>query len=121
MNNLLFDNWLEFLRSKRYKQIRNQLGKPNKKSYCCLGVACLVCIQQGIITEEEVIWNNSFPPTNIRSYFGLDSDAILWGTDKPKYSNKVMLVLSEMNDSGKFKFSDIADWLEKHREIYLSS
>ena len=101
--------WLEALRSGKYKQGRKNLR--NNRGYCCLGVACEVAgiprqkvnsyksqyIFQGSTYDAPVIGTVAHPPSNWK---GLSDAAI----DH----------LIEMNDTIKASFSEIADWVEQN-------
>lgn len=44
------EQWANLLRSGKYAQGKNYLGKDN--TYCCLGVLCELAVEQGIATKE---------------------------------------------------------------------
>lgn len=124
-----FTNWIIALRSEQYTQGILQLRTENKEagtcSYCCLGVLCEVSGFKFDDTckyyhDEFTLCRSSheFPSPNIKT-----KDPKVAPTTAEQYSfvdvmrsktgyNIEYKSLSDINDSGKFTFSDIADIIE---------
>jgi hypothetical protein len=110
--------WLAALRSGEYKQCRDTLKSING-GFCCLGVACDIS-PIGTFTEE-----NYFKITDSEHFTKgfLSIQMMLWLglTDScGRFSRRGDLEypsLADMNDSGKFTFEQIADFIEKNPEI----
>ena len=107
--------WLKALRSGRYTQGRAKLRKKvskGKYEYCCLGVYANVC---------GVDWKPIF------NYFGEQIEAYTvdleykgsWTVPDGQYIPFEMIplqiqrVLSSKNDTYKWSFKQIADWIEE--------
>jgi hypothetical protein len=102
--------WLEALRSGKYKQAQDALHIPDE-GYCCLGVLCEVLSNKGIMRrlgyaytfdtqdEDGVITMETELQQPIRDLVGLDK--------------RVTGRLIEMNDLAQNSFNEIADYLEK--------
>lgn len=96
--------WVAALRSGRFEQGQVDLQRGN--NYCCLGVGCIVAIEDGLILNR-VEWNgcvifDSHPftmPANAKDYYNL--------------SDKTQQVLIGMNDRLCNSFAQIADYLEE--------
>lgn len=112
--------WVELLRSGKFKQGTGVLHNAENNYRCCLGVAIEVCKRHGITFKEE-----------ITSFFsnGVSGEAIkydgLGGCLPEKAVNFIGLStnfgtflngdLSELNDDGK-TFEEIADLIESEPE-----
>jgi hypothetical protein len=90
--------WVEALRSGKYEQGRNRL-KTAHNEFCCLGVACELAIEAGVIREYEGC--NSFLSLPVVRWLGLNtgSGAYMGGA------------LHKDNDNGS-SFLEIADIIE---------
>ncbi len=101
-----FTNWVDALRSGKYRQARDTWYNPEENSFCCLGVL-------GILELEEV---NSFTRS------GDFNDAVC-----PLFNhsyvnrNEVFDQLVELNDNGLYSFEQIADWLEEHKSEMVAA
>jgi hypothetical protein len=109
--------WLAALRSGRYEQGKGFLQKGNQ--YCCLGVACDIFADRFDISKikdgDITLYNHSrqrLPPQLIAA-LGL-RDAIGMFSGPIQYGDCVLQALAGMNDSGKFTFAEIADFIEQH-------
>lgn len=96
MDAKLKTEWLQALRSGKYKQARYVL-KDGRGRYCCLGVLADL---HGVdwIEMKHNLWTLNVGQS-VATEYGLD-----WNTGG---------VLSEMNDTGK-SFAEIADYIEAH-------
>ena len=100
MDEQIKKQWVEALRSGRYKQGREYLRtelSDGSYNYCCLGVLCDI--------KEVRIWNSLYPGYHDN---GLPNFTIL---DKVKLDFYTAQKLAGMNDSGA-SFEEIADWIE---------
>jgi hypothetical protein len=89
--------WIDALRSGKYKQGRSLLHDPVKSTYCCLGVACRVA-QTKIKEYEGYIEGDKRVPK------------ILQGIE----TGSIPQILAVRNDSGRWNFNRIANWIEKN-------
>lgn len=94
------DNWLEALRSGKYKQGTGFLHW--KGEYCCLGVACKVLD----IPEEAM--SDFGEPNSIQHPF----DKLI--PEPLKQNKRFYMELIDQNDNENFSFSKIADWIEEN-------
>lgn len=99
--------WLKALRSGKYKRDEGQL--KTDKGYCCLGVACEVAIQQGVIKRYN--GTNGILPRKVKQWLGLSSVAGEFGNHN---------ALTILNDSGT-SFKKIAAIIEKQPEGLFQS
>jgi len=97
--------WLKALRSGVYKQTSGRLldiDTDDVKRHCCLGVACkVVGYSDRKIDDEGLLMGKDYRK----------APKILHGDDE---INPVVKKLTEMNDSGKYGFKRIANWIEKN-------
>lgn len=106
--------WLEALRSGKYSQTRRSLRTDH--GFCCLGVACDVYDPKGWEKDTEDISHEfmgerNYLPKEVREWLGL----------RPHYSmahGGVESILADLNDKTGSTFAEIADYLEKHPEIF---
>jgi hypothetical protein len=85
--------WVAALRSGGYKQTRNTIYNAKENSFCCLGVAAMVC---GVDLELVHCGGYDELPEVISRGF----------------RNPTAVKLMDMNDSQKKSFSEIADYIE---------
>lgn len=100
MDEQIKKQWVEDLRSGRYKQCREYLWielSDGSYNYCCLGVLCDI--------KEVRIWNSLYPGYH---HNGLPNSTIL---DKVKLNFYTAQELADMNDKGS-SFGEISDWIE---------
>lgn len=104
MDEQIKKQWVEALRSGKYKQGREYLRTELSKgtyNYCCLGVLCDI--------KDERIWDHKQPQDYINyAYSEFPSYTIL---DWAKLNGKIAEGLAAMNDCGA-SFEEIADWIE---------
>jgi hypothetical protein len=97
----LMTEWLEALRSGKFKQGKHSLHTENSKgiqSFCCLGVLGKICADNGLIKQPKRVDN---PVTGVNYYNYYSSDSSLDGK---------LFELSGMRDTlGEFKEDIIAD------------
>lgn len=114
--------WVEALRSGKYEQGKNALCRDDK--YCCLGVACEVALQNGVVitkstrnitahnqTFVETLFNSSWAylPPEVQNWLGLKNDRASFN----------LTGLATMNDAG-YSFEEIADKIEeKASELFV--
>lgn len=115
--------WVAALRSGKYTQGRLYL-KTADGSFCCLGVACEVAIENGV--EIEITGNGhadsylydgrqSNLPLTVRKWVGLQ-------TANGDYENTVDdKCLIGLNDIEKKSFSEIADFIESEPQGLFQS
>lgn len=107
--------WIEALRSGKYKQGKGRLytfnNNNNESTYCCLGVAGLVCglsneTLDGYYSYGERCSNNryeSFEPIEIPVQ-------LIYRHNKTSIARE----LWTMNDIDERTFEQIADWIEEN-------
>lgn len=102
-----FNKWIQALRRGDYKQGKGSLN-PSPNHYCCLGVGCMVFIEEGFIIRDDV-------KQLIKGYYPNDYqvNSPLWlnGVDI-NFFRKTGTRLSELNDDESATFDEIADLLE---------
>lgn len=111
--------WVEALRSGKYEQTQAYLA--DRSGFCCLGVACELAVEAGIISPsfESGIHTNgvrryennvSCLPPAVLNWLGLNSETGLFneGTEDEES-------LAGLNDNGK-TFAEIADVIEARPE-----
>lgn len=104
--------WIAALRSGTYQQARERLvqvgddGKP--VGYCCLGVACELAAQAGLVEREHNAyvtddeWEETALPIAVLDWLGME-DVEGW------YAGGSLI---NLNDSQKLSFEEIADVIE---------
>jgi hypothetical protein len=100
MDQQIKKQWVEALRSGKYKQGREYLRtelSDGSYSYCCLGVLCDI--------REVDLWNSLYPSYDDGE---LPNSTIL---DKVKLDFYTAQELADMNDEGS-SFGEISDWIE---------
>lgn len=118
--------WLAALRSGKYKQTKGTLHYESLKStfgptlnryvdggYCCLGVACDLAVQEGVIPPPtfdrsgHAIYAEATAalPPEVRDWLGLCNHS---GAAQDNIS------LIYMNDDGDKTFAEIADFIESN-------
>ena len=101
--------WVEALRSSKYKQCTGQLCKidpeTQEKSYCCLGVLCDLHSQK---TGEQFVINQLGLPKTVSDWAGLE---YLPEVNYYGYRTK----LSHLNDGDGKNFEEIADIIEQDK------
>lgn len=124
--------WVAALRSGKYKQGTNRLRSANDE-FCCLGVACEVAAEEGIIGPARLVENVSEPgyaygaqgneaflPYEVAQWLGLEGisgqlkepavqNASPYGGTRKAYQ------LTQVNDSFRWSFDKIADVIESDK------
>jgi len=108
--------WVEALRGGRYKQGQAYLCADGY--YCCLGVACEVARENGLLLN---IFDDEF---GVRSYDShetrLSSEVCAWLGLRSEIgefaapSGSVYCSLAALNDYAEWSFSQIADFIESN-------
>lgn len=97
------DKWIKALRSGKYKQTRGRLHNQNGGGYCCLGVLCEVTgleyDKDGLLLDQEIV-----------NFAGMRSDCGKYQEGSTLKGNSFSL--SVLNDSRKWSFKKIADFIE---------
>lgn len=116
--------WVDALRSGNYKQGQAVLRDADGRS-CCLGVACEMAVDAGVLSDEHVKTKYSedaektvvfydraelYPPSTVVKWLGLRNDRGGW--DESARNNHT---LAGANDDGK-TFAEIADLIEEHAD-----
>lgn len=99
--------WLKALRSGEYKQghyflVSTPAYEEEKKKYCCLGVACHIL---GALKKNPTRRYSYIPARMMKSY------------KVPKHLigfNALTSKLTTLNDSRRYSFKRIANWIEKN-------
>ena len=122
MNNDVLKDWVEALRSDKYRQGKNFLNVNNEK-FCCFGVLCEIGKNKVVVEKKAIgdIINEDDEGNTIRipliGYDGYTCDlpnsiAELVGFDRR--CRDVQRRLVHMNDDNNNSFSEIADYIEEH-------
>ena len=94
------DKWVKALRSKNYKQGKNYLyiqDKSGNFKYCCMGVLCEISGKEYKNSDvQSPLKNKDFVPKDFRE------------------CKEIQERLSKMNDSGRWSFNKISNWIEKN-------
>jgi len=118
------NTWIPALRSGKYKQSSGFLRDRNNY-YCCLGVACQLAVQEGVLNEPEIdadhnaygygaSLNISTLPYAMTAFLGgVSSLGNIRIPDLEGNNYQVVVSLSQLNDHFGYSFNDIADVLEK--------
>lgn len=122
------EQWLYALRSGHYRQGRSAL-RTTKGEFCCLGVACdqyQRATGNGRWKGSEFVVGEAgdanYLPEVVQEWLGLydhkgllrtEETLLLNGDAQDRFCNDG---LAGLNDSGKFTFAQIADFIETHLE-----
>lgn len=94
--------WIEALRSGKYKQGVRRLHNKEHDAYCCMGVACRLVDKDIDLEDWGVIadsLNLNLPPMLV---------------SKPFDAKLVPDKLIDLNDIQDKSFNEIADWIEEN-------
>ena len=116
--------WVAELRSGRWLQARNALSY-NRKSFCCLGVACELYEQTvgGLRIKKlpggKISYNefSDLLPDTVRDWIGLVDRGGNYSITNSVHPEEITGNLTVDNDSGK-TFSEIANIIEAHSELF---
>lgn len=97
-----FDVWIEALRSGVYKQGKGNLYDPDNKTYCCLGVLCVVN-DFPVLKEGKVVDGVNNTPR------GLGDLLDFYQRNR----------LANINDHGSNSFEYIAGYLMRNKNLYV--
>lgn len=132
MNIKLIKQWVEALRNGKYSQGRKALRNGNNE-FCCLGVLCDISKDilrmkwQGNSSKPEIYsidGNSIVLPSSIYKYLGktdeFNSDKVRISSNNLKLPDSVKqylgldyTYLTELNDTYKLSFNQIADIIEE--------
>lgn len=119
------NEWLEALRSGNYNQTHGTLYNPNMDAYCCLGVICRIKYPLHYLKSNGFNNKNNFEYAGIIEKDRNNPSCLKYDLKKiPKElkgtikDNKLVSILTEMNDEKGYDFIEIADWIEKNVEFY---
>lgn len=107
------DKWTAALRSGRYPQGKRALlstDDQGRQCFCCLGVACEVAVQAGVIAppaDGSYGGEKNILPTSVQEWLGLYDDAGITRTEHDSTS-----CLTELNDDAGWTFEQIADLVD---------
>lgn len=99
--------WVEALESGRFKQGTRALA-PTSDTRCCLGVACELAIEAGVLDAYQPDDGTLYPYPEVTRWLGLRSSAGSYGRTELTYDN----------DSGK-SFAEIAQIIRTHPELFV--
>jgi hypothetical protein len=104
--------WVEALRSGKYKQGKALLFSTVEQSYCCLGVNCAVLNQPYITKYPKGSVSKGLPDMeDAQEWWQTLPNRELIDSPKVKYKGKWMLLV-ELNDDVGLTFEQIADLIE---------
>ncbi len=114
------EKWLKALRSGKYNQSTSFLYTSN--GWCCLGVLGHVCgIPKDRLYEGYWLMDLSdkpdFSPSTGYKLTNEDIKLIPQDFVGSDLENKLIALLSGMNDKKKYSFQEIADWIEENIEF----
>lgn len=99
--------WVKALRSGKYKQGATELYNKTDNTYCCLGVAGVLCgIKENDLSNEGVFEEASFDRDILKKI----PKILVSGED----GNRLVSKLIDMNDSGKHSFNRIAAYIDRY-------
>lgn len=134
MKKEVMEKWVAALRSGKYKQGRDKLKKKDTKGvirHCCLGVLCELYNEQNknnkyAFSDKD---DQQLLPLEVEQWAGMKSndgeinnsvDLLYYveqaGLGELNYHHRINHRLSEFNDQHKFKFSALANIIEKFYE-----
>jgi hypothetical protein len=102
--------WVRALRSGKYKKTIGQLAENGR--FCCLGVACELAMQDGLISGYA--GTDGGLEYDVKEWLGLNDELGAFDKDK-NVDGKPCHSLADLNDSG-WSFRKIADLIEKQPE-----
>lgn len=128
--NELFTEWLEALRSGEYKQGTCYLNNDGK--YCCLGVLCDIAskhrvVEKGVSETQTIYFSkgdlsyayDQSLPESLVYFLGFMDDSGYFGEDH-ELEVGYLNALSSLNDSGKYTFPQIADFIEENKNLIVT-
>lgn len=98
------EEWVAALRSGEYEQGDCELYNKTSNSYCCIGVAAVVCGLSLDTINEYGLMDMDIDPSTLKHPVPVEL------TDWNELSTK----LTNMNDSGNYTFTNIADYIEEN-------
>src|SRR5579859_3396843 len=102
VDNEIKTKWIEALRSGKYERGLTCLRDANNQ-YCCLGVLADIIDPEGWIKKTDFVFSHKLQNTRGAQYL---SSKVL--------NEKIQTDLACMNDSNKYEFPAIADYIEEN-------
>jgi hypothetical protein len=107
--------WVAALRSGNYKQGKSWLRKGDQ--FCCLGVACELAVEEGVIEPGLVIsggvqkyaGQDSYLPLPVQDWLGLSNYEAVYLEDPKERATSLTI----KNDKDCLSFEQIADIIER--------
>ena len=114
--------WVDALRSGQYKQARfvlhSQILHNGENSYCCLGVACVIAEQNGVIVrrkfDEQLIGGSLYDQPDVLDWLKMKTIVGTYG-----YTDAKSLALC--NDYEGMDFNQIADEIERNADTLFEA
>jgi hypothetical protein len=103
--------WVKALRSGDFKQGKGCL-KNEDDTYCCLGVATKVAMENGVEVGEVFDWGQAGLPSAVQDWYGLRSANPAVGIEGPATGWGLCDAIGA-NDFRNLDFGQIADAIEK--------
>lgn len=111
--------WIKALRSGKYKQGKSELFNKSEKTYCCLGVLCVVAgikstTGKDMFGQKAQMFDgqNSVAPPAAMNFVGLRTEGGAFEDLEKKYADYITSALWDLNDAGNLSFNEIADIIE---------
>jgi hypothetical protein len=118
VNKVNMRKWVAGLRSRKFDQARETLchiSDYGHRSYCCLGVACMLAVDEGVDLVELIDHGDGIP--TLQGEF-LPMPVMEWlGVDNENPNVAPMKPASVANDDDAWGFHAIADSLEVYYEL----
>ena len=129
-NEELIENWLEALRSGKFKQVQNKLRKDvDKQEFCCLGVLCEISgmghWEERLNADENatMMWYvpsedtagaaRDYLPTEVMAAVGLQDTEGKVSTDNPKVAALLAKIREEDEDHTYVRVTSLAQLNDK--------
>ena len=116
----LQEQWLQALESGKYAQTQQMLCNDIYSAFCCLGVACQLAKERGII--EEFYYGEEFPDNAVTNAFGLiRTDGFVPSMTYEYQKDHGTLKLSTLNDDEGLDFPAIAAKIRAHPKDFFAN
>lgn len=105
------ERWTAALRSGKFKQGRMSLYNKPEKSFCCMGVAGILCgCSKGDLYGKSYLYRIDCLPKS-----PIPKELLV---ERSSEGISLSLELAKLNDTLGFSFNEIADWIEANVEFY---